>query len=125
MLDSMSWTTVLVVAAIVVVFVLLKRSGQVSAKDAAAYVKSGAAVIDVRSPGEFAGGHLPGAVNIPLGEIEGAIERRVKDKNQVILLHCQSGMRSGIAAKKLKAIGYTHAYNLGSYGRAAQILKNK
>jgi rhodanese-related sulfurtransferase len=40
----------------------------------------------------------------------------------VILLHCQSGMRSGVAKKKLNALGYSNAYNLGSYGRAAEIV---
>jgi rhodanese-related sulfurtransferase len=50
------------------------------------------------------------------------LPRRVRDKNQALLLHCQSGMRSGVAKKKLKALGYANAFNLGSYGRAAQIV---
>jgi rhodanese-related sulfurtransferase len=43
----------------------------------------------------------------------------------VLLLHCHSGMRSGMARKKLVALGYTHAFNLGSYSRAVQIVKGK
>ena len=67
-------------------------------------------------------GHLPNAINLPLDQIETALPRHVKDKNQVLLLHCQSGMRSGVAKKKLNALGYSNAYNLGSYGRAAEIV---
>jgi phage shock protein E len=121
----MNWTTILVIAAIITVIFMMKKSGQISPKDALGYLKNGALVIDVRSPGEFNSGHLPTAINIPLDEIETALPRRVKDKNQVLLLHCQSGMRSGMAKQKLKSIGYTNVFNLGSYGRAESILKQQ
>ena len=121
----MNWTTILVIAAIITVIFMIKKSGQISPKNALAYLKNGALVIDVRSPGEFNSGHLPTAINIPLDEIETALPRRVKDKNQVLLLHCQSGMRSGMAKQKLKSIGYTNVFNLGSYGRAESILKQQ
>src|SRR5450631_1337090 len=114
----MNWTTTLIIAAVVAVIFMMKKSGQISAKDALEKLKTGALVIDVRSPGEFNSGHLPVAINIPLDEIETALPRRVKDKNQILLLHCQSGMRSGMAKQKLQGMGYTNAFNLGSYGRA-------
>ena len=104
---------------------MIKKSGQISPKDALAHLKNGTLVIDVRSPGEFHSGHLPTAINIPLDEIETALPRRMKDKNQVLLLHCQSGMRSGMAKQKLKSVGYTNVFNLGSYGRAENILKQQ
>ena len=47
---------------------------------------------------------------------------RVPDKNQVMLLHCQSGMRSAVAVGKLKSIGYANAFNLGSLSRAKAIV---
>ena len=119
----MNWTTTLIIAAVVAVVFMLKTAGQISAKDALAHLKNGALVIDVRSPGEFNSGHLPTAINLPLDEIETALPRRVPDKNQVLLLHCQSGMRSGMAKKKLNGLGYANAFNLGSYGRAESILK--
>ncbi len=100
---------------------ILKRSGQISSKQAVEYLKSGALIVDVRSSGEFRSRHLPAALNIPLGEVENALPRRIRDKKQVLLLHCQSGMRSGIAVRKLKSLGYVNAYNLGSYARAASI----
>lgn len=118
----MNWTTTLIIAAIVAVIFMIKKSGQISAKDALEKLKNGALVIDVRSPAEFGSGHLATAINIPLDEIETALPKRVKDKNRVLLLHCASGMRSGMAKSKLKGMGYTNAFNLGSYGRAEEIV---
>ena len=121
-INPMNWTTTLIIAAVVAVIFMMKKSGQISAKDALTNLKNGALVIDVRSPGEFSSGHLAMAINIPLDEIETALPKRVKDKNQVLLLHCASGMRSGMAKSKLKGMGYTNAFNLGSYGRAEEIV---
>jgi phage shock protein E len=118
----MNWTALLVIATVVVVFILFKKSGQISARDALAHLKNGALVVDVRSPGEFASGHLAVAINIPLDEIETVLPQRVKDKNQVLLLHCASGMRSGVAKGKLQSLGYTNAFNLGSYAQARKII---
>lgn len=121
----MHWTTVSIVLAVVVAFYVLKRAGQISAKDARKHLKSGALLIDVRTPAEFKSGHLPEAINLPLQQIETTMARHVKDKNQAVLLHCQSGMRSGMARKKLTAIGYTNVFNLGSYSRAARVVSDK
>jgi phage shock protein E len=117
----MNWTAILIVAAVVAFVFMLKRAGQISTKDAMARLKNGALVIDVRSPGEFSSGHLPAAINIPLDEIETALPIRVQDKNKVLLLHCASGMRSGMARQKLKSMGYANSFNLGSLARARQI----
>jgi len=121
----MNWIAILILAALLVAIILLRRSGLAKATEAAAHLKKGAMVIDVRTAGEFACGHLPNAINLPLDEIESSLPRRVKDKEQVLLLHCQAGGRSAEARKKLIALGYLNALNLGSYGRAAQIVKGK
>lgn len=118
-----NWISLFVFAAVVIGFFLVKRAGQISAKDALAHLKNGALVIDVRSPGEFRSGHLPAAINIPLDEIENTLPKRVSDKKRVLLLHCLSGMRSGVAQRKLKGLGYTQVFNLGAYGRAESIMK--
>jgi rhodanese-related sulfurtransferase len=117
-----STTSLIIVAVVILVFFLLKRSGQVAAKSVPAYLKDGALVIDVRNPAEFNSGHLPKAINIPLDTIETALPRRVQDKDRVLLLHCQSGMRSGVASKRLKRLGYVRVFNLGSYSRAAKLV---
>ena len=121
----MNWTAICIILAVLAAVFLLKRASQITSKDAQARLKNGALVIDVRTPSEFSSGHLPKAINIPLDQIETVLPRRVKDKSQVLLLHCHSGMRSGMAKKKLNALGYSNAYNLGSYGRAAEIVGEK
>ena len=124
-INLMNWTTIIVIAVIVAAFLLVSKGGQVSAKEAATYLKNGALVIDVRTLGEFNSRHLTNAINIPLDEINSVLPQRVKNKNQVLLLHCASGMRSGMAKNKLNAMGYTNAFNLGSYGRAEKIVNGK
>ena len=72
-------------------------------------------IIDVRSPQEFAAGHLKGAVNIPHDRIEqtiGSIEGL--EKNSAILLYCLSGARSAFACQVLAQLGFTRAVNGGA-----------
>ena len=121
----MNWITILIVVAAIALFLMVSKAGQISAKDAIGYLKNGALVIDVRTAGEFNSGHLTNAINIPLDQIATAVPERVKDKSQVLLLHCASGMRNGMAQKKLNSLGYTNAFNLGSYGRAKSILQQQ
>ncbi len=121
----MSWTSAFLIVAVVALFIWLRRTGLVPFKAAVEYLKHGAMLIDVRSAPEYIAGHLPNAVNMPLSEIEALVPRKVKDKNRVLLLHCQSGMRSGTARKKLLAMGYLKSYNVGSYGRAEQVIKSR
>ncbi len=118
----MDWIIIAITFALLIAYIFLRRKGQISADQAVAHLKQGALLIDVRSPAEYSTGHLKGAINIPLQEIDFLIGRQVKDKDQVLLLHCQSGMRSGMAKNRLNALGYTRAYNLGSYDRAAHIV---
>ena len=49
----------------------------------------------------------------------------VKDKNKVLLLHCTTGIRSNLAKKRLIALGYKNAFNLGSYDRAEKIVSGR
>jgi phage shock protein E len=122
----MSWIELsVIVAAVAVVYYMRRGSKPVERESAAAYLKAGALLIDVRSAGEFASGHLHGAINVPLNRIETALKHRVPDKDQVLLLYCQSGMRSSAASGQLKALGYSNAFNLGSYSRAAKICESE
>jgi phage shock protein E len=120
----MNWTTAFITALVIVALLILKRVGQISPREAREHLRKGALVIDARSSDEFNSGHLPNAINLPLGEIDRVLPLRVKDKNQVLLLHCQSGMRSGLAKKKLRRLGYRNAFNLGSLGRASHIVSS-
>lgn len=71
-----------------------------------------ARLIDVRTPGEYAGGHIPSAVNVPLQQIS-AITSKVPDKSTPLFVYCMSGARSQQAISALKQMGYTNARNIG------------
>ena len=75
-------------------------------------VKEGAVIVDVRSPGEFAGGHIKGSKNIPLDSLGQNLKKLPKDK--VIITCCASGMRSAAGKSVLKSKGYT-AHNGGGW----------
>lgn len=78
-------------------------------------VAAGAKLIDVRTPEEFAGGAVPGAVNVPVQVIAAEIDRFAKT-DDTIVLYCKSGMRSDMAAKILRGMGFAQSYNLGGIG---------
>ena len=120
--DLMEWTVAIIAVVVIVGFILLKRMSFVSEATARQHLAHGALVIDVRSAEEFQNAHVPDAINIPLGELRDRLPARVKDKNQVLLLHCLSGGRSGIAQQQLKGMGYTNVFNLGSFARAKEIV---
>ena len=77
-------------------------------------VKEGALILDVRTPGEFAGGHIKGAVNIPVDQLRSNLNK-LKNKDQVIITCCASGMRSASARGTLKQAGYTQVHNGGGW----------
>ena len=76
-------------------------------------------LIDVRSPGEFAAGHVRGAINLPLDRFAQDITRVAPDKHAKIVLCCASGARSGMACGFLQQQGYTQVVNGGGAGAVA------
>ncbi len=70
-------------------------------------------VIDVCEPAEFAAGHVGGAKNIPLNDLEGKLATMVKNKSLPLILVCQTGARSGRAVAIAKKLGYEKAQSLG------------
>lgn len=75
-------------------------------------IKQGAIVIDVRSPQEFAEGHIPGAICIPEYNIQREIRSKVPNIDSLIILYCDSGVRSKNAQKRVQKMGYRQVYNL-------------
>lgn len=69
--------------------------------------------IDVRTPAEYADGHLPGAHSIPFDGIEKGVSRLRLDKDQVVYLYCAVGGRAELARQRLQAIGFTRVINAG------------
>jgi rhodanese-related sulfurtransferase len=94
--------------------ILKKIFGLGPSVDYADLVKNGAIILDVRSKGEFAGGHIKGSVNISVDTLRNNLSK-LKDKNQPIITCCASGMRSASAKSILKSNGYSNVYNGGGW----------
>jgi len=70
-------------------------------------------ILDVRTPEEFAGQHIPDAINIPNETIGTEELPELPDKEQLILVYCRSGNRSKQASEKLVDLGYTNIVEFG------------
>ena len=77
--------------------------------------------IDVRTPGEYAEGHLEGAKQIPFDGIEAGVNKLDLAKDTPIYLYCGSGGRSEVAKQALERKGYTQVTNVGGLGDALQL----
>lgn len=72
-----------------------------------------AVVVDVCEAGEFAAGHVGGAKNVPLGELEAKLPGVAKNKALPLILVCATGIRSGRAVAIAKKLGYEQVQSLG------------
>ena len=86
-------------------------TGWLDPAEARAKVEAGAVLLDVRTPGEFAQGHIPGALHIPVQELSQRLGEL--DPSVPHILYCRSGARSSHAASMLKAAGFSEVHNLG------------
>ncbi len=75
-------------------------------------IKAKAPVLDVRSPEEFARGHIPGAVNLNIHSPDFATQAAQFNKKKPILVHCHAGSRGAIAAAELSKLGFKSVFNL-------------
>jgi rhodanese-related sulfurtransferase len=84
-------------------------------------IDEGAFLVDVRTPGEFAGGKVKGSVNIPLDRILMDIDKFKNKKN--IIVFCRSGNRSSQAKSILEQHGIAHVTNGGTWEAVKQYVK--
>ncbi len=77
-----------------------------------------AVVIDVCEPDEFARGHVIGAKNLPLGQLEDKLAQVVKNKSAQVIMVCQVGARSARAAATARKLGYENVQSLSGGLRA-------
>ena len=89
--------------------------------DLTAGIGQGAFLVDVREPGEFAGGTARGAVNIPLGRLASELDR-FKGKENIVVF-CRSGNRSAQAKIILEQNGFKNVVNGGTWEDVNQYLK--
>jgi len=105
----------------IILTILLLLCGLVSSSFASdnaaaiAAIKAGAQVVDVRTTGEFAAGHLITAQNIDYETISDHLAELNPDKTKLIVLYCGSGFRAEKARKALLAKGYSAVLNAGGY----------
>ena len=101
-------------AATVALNVFYGRFKQVHVDQVRSLVENGAYIVDVREENEFAAGHLNGAHNIPLSQLEERMNEIPKDVP--VYLHCRSSQRSYYAVCRLQSYGYTNVTNIsGSF----------
>jgi rhodanese-related sulfurtransferase/predicted methyltransferase len=82
---------------------------------AARLVSEGARLVDVRTTGEFAAGHIEGAVNIPVQELADRLDE-LEPRDAPVVLYCRSGRRSASAQALLRDAGFESVYDLGAIG---------
>lgn len=88
--------------------------------------EEGYILLDVRTKGEYESGYIPGAINIPLSDIDEKIISFLPDKSQMILVYCRSGNRSREASDKLSKLGYSNILEIGGINAwKGEIVKNK
>ena len=93
----------------------------VPAVDLKLNIEEGAFLVDVRTPGEFAEGHVKGSVNIPLDTVQSQLAKFKNKKN--IIVFCRSGARSGQAKNILQQNGFTNVINGGTWNNVSQFVK--
>lgn len=82
-------------------------------------INNKAFLVDVRTPAEFAGGSVKGAVNIPLDKLHGQFTK-FKDKQNIIVF-CRSGNRSSQAKRILEQNGFTNVINGGTWQKVERL----
>ena len=106
------WKISLIVATLVAITlpcVLAQTGDAISSSELSGRIDAGNAplILDVRTPREYEAGHIPGAVNIPHMELNDRISELESNRNEEIVVHCQSGPRAGIAQSILSRAGFT------------------
>ena len=93
-------------------YLVLGRGREIQGAEARKLVAAGARLLDVRSHEEFDRGHLPGAVNIPVQDLDHHLAD-VGPTDGDVVVYCRSGHRSSRATELLRAHGFTKVHNLG------------
>jgi rhodanese-related sulfurtransferase len=108
--DLPFWIGAALFAFFVVRFVVAARN-RIAGPAAREKVSAGALLLDVRSEGEFRGGAIPGAKNIPVQSLASRIAEL--DPARAVVVYCASGVRSASAASLLKRRGFREVHDLG------------
>ncbi len=115
-MKKMSTPILVGVVLFVVAFLVMRNMvGGISSEDAKKLVADGAVLLDVRTTGEYGSGHLPGAINVPVQDLEQRISEL--DPTKPVVVYCGSGARSARAKRLLEAKGFEAVSDLGAMSR--------
>lgn len=115
-MEKMLPTLLVIAVVLVAAYFIFMKGGDVNSAEARQLVKAGARLVDVRTPDEFAAGHIPGAINIPVQQLDARMGE-LQPKDAGIVVYCRSGHRSGNAARMLKGAGFAAVRDLGPMSR--------
>jgi rhodanese-related sulfurtransferase len=126
---NMVWIVIGLVIAVVVGWNLFKPAGggivNVDAAGAQEAISRGAQIVDVRSPGEFQLGHIPGAINVPIEQFEG--QATGWDRDGEYLVYCATGARSQSAIDIMSRTGFANVkhFNAGLVAWPGELQKGE
>ena len=92
----------------------LRHAKRTNATKSDAANDQAALILDVRTAEEFTDAHVPGALNIPVQELQQRYAELGHDKQQPIIIYCRSGARSAMAASMLSQLGFTRVKDIGA-----------
>ncbi len=101
---------------LLIAWTLMRRRGDLAPADARRLVGEGARLVDVRSAAGFASGDIEGAVNFPVESLDTRLTE-LGEEDRPTILYCASEARSAMAARMLKARGWTRVHDLGAMSR--------
>lgn len=110
-------TTLALIALVILIAlsIVRKKMNFIDPQTARQLVDEGALLVDVRTPQEYNERHIPGALNLPLQELEARTAELPKDRT--LVLYCRSGNRSSMARRFLLSHGYDEVHDLGPLTR--------
>ena len=121
LLDNWMLIAVALASGVALIVPVLGKGSGLSPQDMVQLMnREKAVVIDVCEPDEFAQGHVIGAKNLPLGELEAKLAQVVKNKATPVVMVCQVGARSARAAATAQKLGYENAQSLAGGLKAWQ-----
>ncbi len=121
LLDNWMLITVAVASGVALLLPVLNKGQGISPQDMVQLMnREKAIVIDVCEPDEFARGHVIGAKNLPLGQLEEKLAQVVKNKSAQVVMVCQVGARSARAAATARQLGFEKVQSLAGGLKAWQ-----
>jgi phage shock protein E len=122
----MSWQTIAITVAVVAavgIYIYKYFNSKLAEPELTEIRQSlaaGARLVDVRTPGEFAAGHVDGAINIPVSQLSSKL-KKLGQKRKPLVVYCRSGSRSGHAVGFLRRQGFKHVLDMKAMSNWAAV----